>query len=441
MKKIIVLLCVSLTYNMLAQNPNFILFNHTNAPFVNDSITWVEVDTNNVKWIGTRNGLYSFNNNTWTVYNTSNSNIPDNRIDKFKIAYDNTIWFVNYNKGFIKFKNNVFTLFNKNNLPGLPTDSLAGLTIDSNDVFFWSDNHGIVKFNSLNNVADTINLSNSYLKKIDHLIAHGNHMIYGLAKGAVGGAMPPQTLSDSILSVNDFIISNTAGMPISYCFVNWSDNCNYFQIMSDRFGNRYEMSMATPSSTLPAQSIRTYDKNNTLLSDVPYTQNPEKQIAKNLYGRYSLNHGGVDEFHVTIFNPSFSGMFGIWNTIIPSVSIINFDIDTLNNVWLATGAGLVGYNDLGVITKVHQPDPLPTISIFPNPAYHQLSIQFNHSATEFATMQFTDILGRAVAEYQLTTNNNNETKIDISMLPNGMYSYTIEANHKQLLKGKISIIN
>ena len=106
MKQLYTLLGIVLAFNFFSQTPNWILFNHTNSPILNDSITWVEVDTSNVKWIGTRNGLYSFDNNTWKIYNTSNSNIPNNRIDKFKIAYDNTIWFLNNNNGFIKFKNN-----------------------------------------------------------------------------------------------------------------------------------------------------------------------------------------------------------------------------------------------------------------------------------------------------------------------------------------------
>ena len=180
--KLVVLFTLSITVKGFAQTGNMILFDHTNAPFVNDSITWVEVDTSDVKWVGTRNGLYSFQNNTWTVYNTSNSGIPNNRIDKFKIAYDNTIWFLNNNNGFIKFKNNIFTLYNKAALPTLSTDSLVGLTIDSNEVFFWSNYNGISKYNSVTNSIYNINTTNSCLKKIETLVYHQNHKLYGLCK-------------------------------------------------------------------------------------------------------------------------------------------------------------------------------------------------------------------------------------------------------------------
>ena len=432
MKKSILLLYIFVTSGIIAQNPNFILFDHTNAPFVNDSITWVDVDANNIKWIGTRNGLYSFNNNIWSVYNTSNSNIPDNRIDKFKIAHDNSLWFLNHGKGFIKFKNNVFTLFNQNNLPLLPTDSLVGLTIDSNDVFLWSNSKGIVKFNSLNNVVDTINLSNSCLNKIGSLVTHGNHMIYGLTIDAMPIMMQPQTFTDSVQTVNDFRIHNTTGTPISYCFLDFFNTCNYIKVMTDRFGNRYEISIAPPNSTLPTQSIKTYDINNNLLSNFSYLQSPDEQIATNSHGVYRLNTAGLDYFSGTIFSTSTNFTYHAMNSIIPSATIINFEIDTLNNVWIATAAGLVGYNDLGVITKVDI-TTINNISIYPNPTKDVLNIDISTTidVTKELIVKITDVLGKELlfTDYQ--------TQINISHFETGIYFVSIMQGDKTLVTKKV----
>lgn len=414
MRKIVVLYCVFLTGNCMSQNPNWLLFDHTNAPFVNDSITWVDVDAYNVKWIGTRNGLYSFNNNTWKVYNTSNSNIPNNRIDKFKIAHDNTIWFLNHSNGFIKFKNNVFTLFNQNNLPLLSSDSLVGLTIDSNEVFFWTDKKGIIKFNSLNNSVDTINLSNSCLKEIECLVNHGNHMIYGLTKNAMPAMMQPQTFSDSIQSANDFKINNTLGVSINYCFLDFFNNCNYIQVMTDRFGNRYEIASALPSSSLAAQSIRTYDINNVLVSNVNYIQNPDKQIATNGHGVYRLNSSGIDQFNGTIFGTSTHFTYHALNSIIPSASIINFEIDTLNNAWLATPSGLVAYNDLGVITKVDNVS-VSDFDIYPSPITDILHVK---SSYDIETITLLSITGQVLLQENI---NDKTHQLQLQNLAEGIY--------------------
>lgn len=387
MKNIICLIVLVLSSGLFAQSPNFMLFDHTNAPFVNDSITWVEIDTNNVKWVGTRNGLYSFQNNAWTVYNTTNSNIPDNRIDKFKIAYDNTIWFVNYNKGFYKLQNNTFTLYNQGNLPGLVTDSLAGLTLDSNDVFFWTNNNGVIKFNSLNNTLHTFNTSNSYIRKVEKLVTHGNHQIYGLTK--IFLQVPfPQNFADSVKNLNDFVISNVAGLPVTYCFEGMFNNCNYFKLFADRYGNRYEVVQIYTGTQTVDVRLRTYDKNNALINEVNYNQWPYIQFATNSYGVYRMDRNVVNTLEVNI-PPNFSANYNKFNSIIPDSTIINFDIDTLNNVWMATPKGLVAYNNMGVVTYNKYITEINDFSIFPTPANDLILITDKQGITKVELQNMT----------------------------------------------------
>ncbi|MFN8117911.1 MAG: T9SS type A sorting domain-containing protein [Bacteroidia bacterium] len=429
MKKIFTLINVLFTFFAISQTSNWVLFDHNNTPFINDSITWIEVDRNNVKWIGTGNGLYSFNNNVWTVYNTSNSNIPGNVIDKFKIAYDNTIWFLNNKNGFYKFQNNSFTLYDQNNLPTLYTDSLVGLTIDSNDVFFWSDHSGIVKFNTVSNSVYNINTSNSCLMNIEELVAHTNHTIYGVCKDPqpIGG--PPQNFADSISSVNDFRIVNTTSMSINCCFVNFFTPCTYFYIQTDRFGHRFEFYQPSVNN----QNLRTFDKNNILLSDNPYNGYPPYQIAKSTYGYYRLNLNtfmpSISVFNATIFSPFSSNGYNTSNSIIPSTNIINFDIDTLNNVWLATAKGLVAYNDIGVVTNIKQ-TIVETIVSYPNPVQNDVYFKFKNGFNKNATIIVTDVLGKTVAEYILKISENNEANMDVTHLPNGMYYLEVKIGNE-----------
>lgn len=431
MRNIIILYCVFLTGNFMSQNPNWLLFDHTNAPFVNDSINWVEVDNNNVKWIGTQNGLYSFNNNAWTVYNTQNSNIPNNRIDKFKIAFDNTIWFLNHNNGFIKFKNNTFTLYNKSNLPLLPTDSLLGLTIDSNDVFFWTDKNGVIKFNSLTNSIYIMDTTNSCLKSVQNLVFHNNHTLYGSCKNPGSSFSSPLNKADSILLANNFTIINSNTPSINYCFMNFFYFCDYHRVLIDRYKNRYEMvSMYTGNQT-PNYRLRTYDYNNILLSDISYNQTFDNQIATNAYGRYFINNAaGTDYFSPTILSTNAQGFYGIWNTVIPSAVIVNFDIDSLNNVWLSTPAGLVVYNDLGVITSVNSISS-DNINFYPNPTTNLLNITSNE---KISTLELISVTGQSVLSQSV---NSKTHQLQLENFVEGIYFVRIVYAHGMSVTKKV----
>ncbi|MES2515668.1 MAG: T9SS type A sorting domain-containing protein [Bacteroidota bacterium] len=423
MKNLVTLLYVLFAITAFSQNPNWVLFDHTNAPFTNDNVTCVKVDTNNVKWVGTSNGLFKFLNNTWTEYNMSNSNIPTNDISRFEIAYDNTIWFTNNGSGFYKCQNNVFTLYDQTNLPSLSTQNFSGLTVDSNDVFLWSDNEGIVKFNAVSSSVTNINSSNSCLQNIGKLVAHDNHMIYGLVKTPVSGSGPPQNLADSITYLNDFTISNVPGMPVSCCFNNIYSRCTYIDVLTDRYGNRYEVAQLYTGTPSTNQRLRTYNKNNVLLSDINYNQQPEYQFATNTQGYYRLAMTSTTAYalNVTLYNPASTGMYGPWNSIIPLGVIANFDMDTLNTVWMATPMGLVGYNNLGVVTDVEEKNAMG-ITVYPNPASRDVT--FRNSKAQVCEVSIFDMNGQIISNFSIKENESLKTA-SLNAFDSGIYFYKI----------------
>lgn len=431
MKSIALLFVFTIALKGFSQNPTFVLFDHTNAPFVNDSITWVKTDTSDVKWVGTRNGLYRFYNNTWTVYTTSNSTLPDNRIDKFEIAWNNTIWFLNHDKGFIKFDGTNFTVYNTSNLPALPTDSMAGIAIDSNDVFMWTNYHGIIKFNSIINSIYHIDTTNSYLQNISSLIFHNNHTLYGTCLNPQPGVVAfPQNKADSISSVNDFVIVNANTISINYCFLNIFNNCTYSKILSDKYHNRFEIywTAGGPSAT---QRMRKYDANNNLIGDELHQHIPDKQRALNNHGEYSMYNSGSDGLCVNIFNPPFSTCYASSNSIIPHWNILNFDTDSHNNVWLSTPKGLVAYNEQGVITNITKLKESNLIKVFPNPCANIFNVE---SEKEIVEIKIYNQIGSLLISSQSITKS-----IDVSNLSNGIYFIEVKTKDNHLIRQKIVI--
>src|SRR4030095_434692 len=83
--------------------PGWTIYNTSNSPIPENAVRCIAIDGNGVKWIGTDFGLASFDDVTWTIYQTSNSNLPDNSIRSLAIDHQNSIWVGTFNGGLAKF--------------------------------------------------------------------------------------------------------------------------------------------------------------------------------------------------------------------------------------------------------------------------------------------------------------------------------------------------
>jgi len=50
------------------------------------------IDVSGTKWICTRGGLAKFDGNIWTIYNSSNSGLPQNNIENIAEEKNGTKW-------------------------------------------------------------------------------------------------------------------------------------------------------------------------------------------------------------------------------------------------------------------------------------------------------------------------------------------------------------
>jgi hypothetical protein len=94
-------------------------------------LVWaIAIDNAGNKWIGTYRGLAKFDGVSWTVYNTSNSGLPNNDVEA--IAIDNTgnKWIGTYGEGLAKFDGVNWTVFNISN-SGLLSDYVYAIAIDN----------------------------------------------------------------------------------------------------------------------------------------------------------------------------------------------------------------------------------------------------------------------------------------------------------------------
>lgn len=80
----------SLIFNPHAQT--WQVYTTSNSGLPSNGIASIAFDTNNVKWIGTDNGLAKFDGINWTVYDTSNSQILRYNIVSLAIDMFNVLW-------------------------------------------------------------------------------------------------------------------------------------------------------------------------------------------------------------------------------------------------------------------------------------------------------------------------------------------------------------
>jgi len=69
------------------------VFKTANSDLPNSNVSALAVDDKNIKWIGTYgSGLAKFNGSDWIVYNSSNSGLPDDNVHALLIESSGIKW-------------------------------------------------------------------------------------------------------------------------------------------------------------------------------------------------------------------------------------------------------------------------------------------------------------------------------------------------------------
>jgi ligand-binding sensor domain-containing protein len=71
---------------------NWTVYNNSNSGLPNNTVKAIAIDGQGNKWIGTNSGLAKFDGVNWTVYNNSNSGLPDNNVLAIAIDGQGNKW-------------------------------------------------------------------------------------------------------------------------------------------------------------------------------------------------------------------------------------------------------------------------------------------------------------------------------------------------------------
>lgn len=114
-----------------------------------DQVIDIAIDALDNKWLGTwKDGLILFDDNTWTNYTASNSDLPNDNINCITTDHNNDVW-IGTASGLTKFDGSIFTTYTANN-SNLPTNEIKAIAIDDNNAVWLTTANELVQFTGTN---------------------------------------------------------------------------------------------------------------------------------------------------------------------------------------------------------------------------------------------------------------------------------------------------
>lgn len=92
-------------------------------------------EKNNIKWVGTSNGLVRINGNNWKVYTMTNSLLPSSFISALSIDENGKLW-VGTDKGLVSFDGINWQVFTDTNSI-LKSNGITSIVHDSTNLYTW----------------------------------------------------------------------------------------------------------------------------------------------------------------------------------------------------------------------------------------------------------------------------------------------------------------
>lgn len=187
-------------------------WNSSNSPLPINTINKILIDYQDNKWLATNGkGLVKYDGQAWTIFDRSNSGIPDNYILDFIIEKQNRIW-VATTEGFGRFENGAWTVFNKAN-SNLPDNYINSIDVDIyGNIWLGTYSAGLVKFDGV--TFKTYNTGNSGLpaNRINAVKADGNGNIF---IGTHGEGIALFSQANSGWTIFNTITSNIPGQIVN----------------------------------------------------------------------------------------------------------------------------------------------------------------------------------------------------------------------------------
>ena len=124
------------------------VYNTSNSSLPDNWVSSIAIDGSGNKWIGTHGGVAKFDGANWTMYNTINSGLPDNSVSSITIDSSGNKW-IGTGSGVAKFDGTNWTVYNTIN-SSLPDNVVSSIALDFSGNKWIGTRLGLAKFDGTN---------------------------------------------------------------------------------------------------------------------------------------------------------------------------------------------------------------------------------------------------------------------------------------------------
>lgn len=370
------------------------IFNKSNSTLPDNTIRAIEADNAGNIWVGTDEGLAKYDGATWLIIDTSNSAIPGNQIRSIAFDHNGYLWVGTLQNGFGIYDGVSWANYSTSNSI-LPDNQVRSIAFDSTNTAWIGTSGGVVHW------------------------ADEGWVVYDMFNSPLGANNVNKVFIDEndtkwIGTVNGGISRKIGNTWTTYKNTNsgLTDN-TVFDLESDYLGNIW---FATPAQGLGRFNGLNWYYRMDANSTIPTNGITCLEVVKNTDVKYM---GTFDKGLVRWNNGFVFDSFTVNNSPMPENYINCLKYTGAGQVWIGTvSSGLALFNDttsFATVSSVQAIVALP-ISIYPNPSTDKLFISQQCILGNTAVVY--DVFGEKVIEQPLT---NFETSIDISKLQSGPY--------------------
>jgi len=409
MKKLNLLLAaIFLVLTSGIRSQNWVVYNTINSNIPDNTVRCIAIDNQGNKWLGTEKGLAKFDGNTWTTYDTLNSDLPYNNITALAIDRDGNKWIGTYQfdlstynrkTALAKFDGSNWTVYDTSNSK-LRNQAIKEIAIDSSGHKWVGYVHGLLKLEDTSwiayNTSNTPLLANGVLEiTIDKdgrkWISVGNYGWFSIRHGGLA------IYDDTTWTVYDY-----QNPQLGTSFVNsiaFDDDGNQwmggygFAKFDDPGWTRYD----TIDSKVLAVAVDNLNNKWLGLHNYVGYVDPSPALAK------------FDGINWSFFDKS--------NSKFPSYRVSQIKVDKYNNKWLATPDGLVAYNEDAVFVKENKQTE-KKLTVYPNPTTSTFQVKGLTTESEVLKIKVYDMSGKTVYTKEST---HDSPTINIENLTPGIY--------------------
>jgi ligand-binding sensor domain-containing protein len=295
-------------------NNTWTVFNTSNSELPADNVYSSASDADGSVWFGTEGGgVAKFDGTTWTVYNTTNSGLPNDTVSSILVDPDGSYWF-GTGYGVAHFDGTTWTVYNTTN-SGLPTDSVTSIANDPDGSHWFGTQGGVAHFDGTTwTVHNTVNsgLPNDSITSIA-TDPNGSHWF-----GTHGGVAH---FDDTTWTAYDLYNS---GLPDNYVTT----------ILSDPDGSHWFGTMGMGLAHFDGTTWTVYTTSNSGIPSDAVVSITIDTDGSYWFGSYGNGVAHFDGTNWTVYSTT--------NSELPENYVMTIDTDTDGSHWFGTLNGGVG---------------------------------------------------------------------------------------------------